>query len=353
MILVMKHIETFQVTEDQFGVIDNHGNWKMPLNNSFFASSEAQMLREYKNIVIVKGNGYRRPPLVDNDFEYLGDGIFRVFHTSRDNRVHNVLTGNAFDLTGSSSGRSTPVSMEINDGYGVYVGTDGQRTAQGQKRPIYSFNANGKLTKIINPANMVYQYSIGVYSDGLFYARGREENMRFPDGSDDKVVITPGFYDIAGKLQIDLSEYKLDSSGRAWATEGDSLYFSDGYCVLNILNPQGSRYYTVIDKAGKRMFEPRQSPGKFEMHTTKCGMVVLKDAANASTFDIIDASSGQSVMPQEWKDANRIARERRDEIRYFISDYNDDVAKVEKNAPAGFNRKKEIFYIDKMGKRLF
>ncbi|MDO5415548.1 MAG: hypothetical protein Q4F78_08815 [Bacillota bacterium] len=60
-----------------------------------------------------------------------------------------------------------------------------------------------------------------------------------------------GFYDIVtGKVAIDLSGYRRDTL--PYPT------FSEGYCILHILNDQGAKYYVVLDREGKELITPRK-----------------------------------------------------------------------------------------------
>jgi hypothetical protein len=90
-----------------------------------------------------------------------------------------------------------------------------------------------------------------------------------------------GFYDRNKKLVIDLSSY-----GSAYPIG----HFSGGYCTMQLGNPQGSRFTTIIDKSGNPMFEPLAgvSLGRFSQgRATKSG--------GASGFCYINAS-GEEVI---------------------------------------------------------
>jgi hypothetical protein len=182
---------------------------------------------------------------------------------------------------------------------------------------------------------------LGTYSEGLFYYENNGSTSQFADVQQ----FAKGFYDIDFNLIIDLSEYDIILS------EGKPE-FSNGYCLLPIFNPQGSKYFTVIDKTGKRMFEPKLlsslvnhsglAVGSIGDYKINCDMLVLKEENKHS---IINAS-GETVIEIDGV--------------LSVSDYHEDLALVVKNIGGmhgeGINSYIEpgrIYYIDKTGKRLF
>ncbi len=71
------------------------------------------------------------------------------------------------------------------------------------------------------------------YSEGLFYA-------------------SDCFYNNQGEVVIDLTEYDVEDDYQ------EGYYFIDGYCPIVLNNPEGIPYYTIIDKTGEFLFEPRK-----------------------------------------------------------------------------------------------
>ena len=198
---------------------------------------------------------------------------------------------------------------------------------------------SGKDTAIIEGEN---HHCLGHFADGLFYFGPIEDDVFSVYGVSPKDDISSGFYDISGKRVIDLGKYRLRTAP----------VFSDGFCVLNLYNPQRVRYYTVIDKSGKEMFEPRQSPTFIQFTdsknldlSTKCGMIVIRDHQNSPHWD-----SACSVLNIT---GNKVAEFRDGYTR--VSNYSEDVALVKHKKDMTYNRDSpdEIYYIDKTGKRLF
>lgn len=61
---------------------------------------------------------------------------------------------------------------------------------------------------------------------------------------------TNAFVDKDRKKVIDLSEYTH--------VEDNVPVFTNSYALLLVQNPDGDTYYTVVDKEGKRVFEPKK-----------------------------------------------------------------------------------------------
>jgi hypothetical protein len=209
---------------------------------------------------------------------------------------------------------------------GVFITVNGETEKIGNsstdriyKGAVFSTDVNGNTKEIIKNVNVqkyLYDHGnhryfypeVGPLSEGLFY---------FSDKNIDGEV--QGFFDINGTKAIDLSEYNLSVSN-------SNAMFSGGYCLLYLQNDQGSSYYTVIDKSGQMMFEPRKRENN-EKLILRCGMVVMEKAVMDAYGEIIAEFDKLET----------------------VSDYFDDIALVEVN---DYNSP-EIYYIDKSGNRIF
>jgi len=332
MTLVHRHIDTYRLTEDQAGIIDSNGKWKIPLtNNPVFVYATKIDKMGMRDVTTIDRDNYKITTYDSTiithlaTLRYCGEGVFILLppeYTHGDRNVHfyNILTGDTFkhEIT-----MAFPHNIE--NGYGVCE-------FQGA---VHSMDKSGKTTEIIKCLSEP-NTTLGQYAAGLFY---------FKDGDNKN---SSGFYDISGKRVIDLSKYKFIYSNYV-------PVFSDGYCVLNVLNPQGVKYYTVIDKFGKEMFEPRKNPkgdyGNADGITlsTTCGMIVFGDRVESGHRRTIMNVAGDTVA--EFGEG------------YAIHDYKEDVALVEKGKHVtageygvpGTNvifEASNVFYIDKTGKRL-
>ena len=316
--VVYKHVNTFQLTEDQYGIIDSEGKWQVPL---------------HKNTLMSRSRG---------NPTYLGEGCLYtegnfVGTETVPALIYNIYTGKTFDvaskyLAGAYVMYSQTYALHnawtraknFDDGYGVFfqVGTD--KIVFGENDTlflgsVYSTDISGNITEIISGVSyekhaytgMQYGWTdtnpyISRYRDGLFYFT--DKHIR-----GDK----QGFFDIHGNMVIDLFDYTIQDY---------NYMFYDGYCLLSLRNDQNGRFYTVIDKKGNFMFEPRPSNSYSQVWTT-CEMFIdEKD----SVFNVYDVKGNLIATFDDVKS---------------VSLYSEDIARVTTND--------EIYYIDKEGKRLF
>jgi len=195
MIVVRRQINTFERTETQVGLINNTGNWVVPLQG---------------------GRSFG---------QYLGEGLIRtsrMVNNSGVNELYNVFTGEVFEAKDGTWTSTT----RFENGYGVFYSGNS----------ISSTDTKGNIKEIITGVNHIHY--LHDYREGLFFLRDNMNQLQ-------------GFYDINGNSVIDLSKYTIA------LRSGWSISFNDGYCVLALENDQKSPFYTVIDKTGKFMFEPR------------------------------------------------------------------------------------------------
>jgi len=204
-----------------------------------------------------------------------------------------------------------PILRRMENGSGVYGGYHSHHNYQDTYRNVYTINMPGQVRRIFGEeikANMV----LGDYKEGLFYYSDKGRRVDGKHGNNQ------GFFNISGELVIDLSKYDMSNK--------DIIAFSDGYCFLVVRNPQGTEFYTIIDKSGKEMFAPRIY--SYAERDLKNGIYIIQNGEES--FSIMN-TSGDEV--------GRIGQVEN------VSNFNEDVALVEKGV--------EIFYIDKTGKRLF
>jgi hypothetical protein len=273
---------------------------------------------------------------------YIGEGFISDGSTA----FFNVYSGVSFK-TGSfysdmSGIESFSALRNMDNGYGVYysgdlgegynitdiVGNVYAVNASGQNQIVlsdvgFSYYAKNPMStdivKSLQASNNEYVF-LGNYKEGLFYY-GNDHETGGTAGflKDSLKSYTRGFYDIDGNLTIDLSEYDIVGTPE----------FTDGYCMLSMANPQGSLFYTIIDKKGTRMFEPRINPFQNQLFDLQCGAVVFKDRYNTKKTTTIIDTSGNIVA----------------EIEGNVSEYREDTALVKDG--------NSIYYIDKTGKKLF
>ncbi|MCL1805269.1 MAG: hypothetical protein FWG28_04615 [Clostridiales bacterium] len=294
MIVVRKHIETFALTETQFGTIDNKGQWQVNL--------QALPAKDYA----VGGI-------------YIGGGFLKAVANASigDVNIYNVFTGDFDYYYGNHELRYVVGVSNFENGYGVF--TDAQYW-----NVVCSTDTEGNTSVIYSREDQSSNVA-GAYREGLFFMKSGRD--------------VQGFFDIEGNQVIDLSEYTIGSNFRP--------EFSDGYCLLLLRNPQGSPYYTIIDRTGNFMFEPRlyddysNSSSRDITFAFNCGVLVITTSShsnytnyNTTIMDIYGETIAELNEPITFiEDIARI-----------------DTTGFNYNAGASYG---EVYYIDKMGNRLF
>jgi len=301
-IIVSKYINTFQLTEMQYGAIDSSGDWVVPLSGD-------NML------------GYT--------WEYIGDGFIRIVNHRY--ALLNVLTGELvnpeYDTTIYDLVQITAIH-NIDNGFGVW---DPYYSSNGTSRKVslYSIDSSWNTVEIIQDVQFTVNSARGRvmadYAEGLFYVYNKH-----------------GFYDIDGNLVIDLSEYNLQFS--------TPPVFSGGYCLLELKNDQYSCFFTLINKAGEFMFEPKPYTG-YVKHDA--GSIILFDLnenenyRNRYNVSMLDAF-GNTVV--ELGTHNDFGAFEFHEDCIMVSVRSDDI-ETEVNYMGIIPS--EIYYMDKAGQRLF
>jgi hypothetical protein len=303
MILVRKHIETFEITENRAGIIDSKGNWVIELTN------DEKILALTSSF---SGISYRR------------DGwFFQNFGYDYMEYAYNALTGEFLNFQGFV------VSLR-SDEYGELecLGGNSFRLIKGEDiDQQLDFTASQAMDFFIDIKEMntdnLYYTPIGIhpsYSTALI------------DGA--------GFYDAYYNKAIDLSEYDLTEYNNYVNVNPK---FSDGFYLLCIKNPQGSPFFTVIDETGKRMFEPKSESLLVSGigNSIKCGLIRILEDGKVSFIN----TSGDTVIDVESVGDSRI---------FEVTDFYEDVARITAiEETEGSGGERYIYYIDKTGERLF
>jgi len=283
MIRVSKRIVTIQVTETQAGIIDNQGSWQVRLTN---------------DAALVNG-------------DYIGEGVIvsggdRISaHRQVDWFFYNIIDGNSLAISkqpnsSENNYRITGTISNFHNGFGLfttYEYDDGGTRGFDINGQVYSMNNRGQ-TRLLFSDNLRI-YALSRYTEGLLFFQN-------------------GFYDIEGNNVIDLSRY-------SFFRNVSDFYFLGEYCLIIIRNPQNTSFYTIIDKTGKQMFEPRLSEG-VTISNIGHGLFSIRQNNNTSIIN----SSHEVIL--ELGNAD-------------ISNFNEGVALVRSGG--------EIYYIDTTGKRLF
>jgi len=320
MIKVHKRVVTFEVTENRAGIIDNQGLWQTPLTNDY-ALVNGRYVGEG---IFTNWSAFTPGTIFDLSSSVGAPGLVGIGNDGENGYFINILSNTAFVLSGLTYGTSSDEFnngriKNMDNGYGILRAWSSYYYA-GETRTggeiTYSINCDGQLNELFSSdSGSGRNGPLLHYSEGLFYRPWFEKR---------------GFYDINGRLVIDLSDLITIATNREYIESQEPPYFQDEYCLLVLLNPQGSRFFTIIDKTGNQMFEPRPI-GNRESRDLKLnsGLVVINKGNN--TYTIIN-TAGEPVV--EISDVSS------------VSNYSDGFAMVTTNDGI-------IYYINRSGERLF
>ena len=318
MILVSKRVETFELTENQAGIIDSRGNWQVELTNSpVLVNRTIHELAGFPGEIGV-GSFELSIPLsqgMRRSFHaiYGGEGVFALQATGGNvsqTSFFNVLD-NTGEITISHCGLSDWAfrsGLRFDNGFAV--------VASGTA--ILAVDRFADETDINILSDVITHWQnvahVGEYSNGLFY-------------------FSNFFFDRQGNKVIDLSNYAVQSWGYFFG-RNQLPKFVDGYALIPLINPQGAPFFTIIDMNGNFMFEPVVRPIHNWLPILSYGLVVLQDGGRifgGSGGYIVINTSGEIVV-----DLGNVDR---------VSHFRDGVAMVIDDG--------QVYYIDALGRRLF
>ena len=333
MIVVHKHINTFQETKDLYGIIDKNGDWYQELRENSTLYALAHDISHESGYGGQYVYGSEKTLTYNNSCaDYIGNMVIKLRMITKISQYNDNLTQDfTYNLsTGSVTGAprilgGTGDYITFEEGYGVSCHRNSndkfptRLDAYMEKGSIYLVKSTGELKEIvkgINAAETLYGSTIwgsctlGSLGDGLFY---------FSDKMIDRTTgLNQGFYDTEGNLVIDLYEYDV---------EGIPV-FRDGYCLLQLKNPQGTPYYTIIDRTGNQMFEPMSGSVNGQM---RCGMLLIM-------YPTIINHLGEKVVIED------------DDYYFASSSYVEDVLMIRKQIG---NYKYNYRFMNKEGEMLF
>jgi hypothetical protein len=228
---VRRHVNTFEKTEDQTGIVDNSGEWVVKPTADLSVDWQA---KAYDGIINrVKYNDDNFYDAVKNDFfksDYDSDNYLKASRRFVEHRYQEGL---------------------------IYLHA-------GSNKDTLTFLFPGQAEN-----DMSFNYS---------YYESYQNAFRV--GFD---IRKTGFYDENRKLAIDLSSY----ADGAFAIGG----FSGGYATLRVKNPQGNSFWTVIDKEGKKMFDPIPD----QLGKVACGRILATPSNKENTEYYIDVN-GETII---------------------------------------------------------
>lgn len=239
--LVANETEDYTGTEIEIGVIKNN-EWLIeptttcPLlnENGFIINnySVSQYLDEHTNSIKYIGNGcfYCR------EYMYLDDDSHIIWNVNT-NKMYTTTKGTIVLYDDFINDEGKFIFEARYKGRAFVVDTN-TMTETNLKDPISTAAREYKdgyveYTPYSEGLYCITKYE-GIYTSGF---------NRFEEG----IV---GFYDLAGNLIIDMSEYAIVSNN-VMDENLNNFSFKDGKCSLKVKNDQGSYYMITIDKAGE------------------------------------------------------------------------------------------------------
>lgn len=296
-----------------------------------------QYQEELSNYEITMNNYVPKTMRFDMDFnnpdyyrscEYLGDNIYKL-NFGYGFEMLNIDTQNIINqcnysadeehiecfITGFENGSATVLYNKCTDTDSETVKDPAGRLLPTSLCSIYRMDVNGLMTLEVTNAWTKYVvenilahdniFSEGllfvpyeqnqdkaVYTDLEYYAITGDREAADENGF---ILQTGAYYDIEGRIVIDFPEYR-----------GKKDYicspFYNGYAVVLVKGEDQLVYFTVIDKTGAQMFDPR--PGFIDVCISKDGKyVVAVKEGMLTVFDVkgnpLTSIDYHKIMPIE------------------------------------------------------
>jgi len=270
MIIVYRHVNTFELTEHQYGIINSDGSWHMEMRFCSFLERFRLGAGSPTHATARPGGVWRSVDLTRWDVlaPYIGGGFLMLDQPAQsrgDDRVHrliyNLYTGEVFDpddrmrydpehLLWGSPGTDF-ILLPYTSGGDTALFTARTRSF-GWEFGLYTLSSGEVLTEIMPVASAPGIHASNVtirnLSDGLFYFSDMRQDRYVGGAPRQSNERQQGFFDIYGNKVIDLTEF-----GTRITVRDD---FLDGYAFISVANEQGSTFFTFIDRNGNFTFNP-------------------------------------------------------------------------------------------------
>lgn len=229
--LVRKHIESYDSSYDEYGIIKDSGEWVTEMSKTNYISTAVQSLMSDGYVV-----AYYKP-----EFYYLGESMFATYCACAILDVTDIPSG--YFGTYAMHGVCWVINpeQEISFGAGGYLISEYKNgytfTKTGNAGNVVRYDKEGNEKMFVQATSNPY---IGHASCGLIY-------------------IDKKFYDVeTGEMKIDLSEYDMEINGYETTTRGGRLSFKEnGECYFEFFNPSGKKYGVTINTKGEFLDEPQ------------------------------------------------------------------------------------------------
>ena len=264
MIIVYRHINTFALTEHQYGIINSDGSWHMEMQWCPFLDRIRQGV-DAPAAARAYGPGWRAVDLTRWDVlaPYIGGGHLVLRQPDRGDPRYQLLLYSLYtcDVVLPEDRTEIPyLWISPFSDFLLSTHSTGGEVALLIVRPrvnefdfsVFAITSSGIMTELIVLPSIPWGTGSSVvlrnYRNGLFYYSDIREQIWHPESSYPEYGEHQGFFDRQGNKVIDLTEF-----GNRITIRDD---FLDGYAFISIANEQGNTFFTFIDKTGEFMFEP-------------------------------------------------------------------------------------------------
>lgn len=229
--IVRKHIESYDSSYDEYGIISDSREWLTQMSGTNYIANAVNSLMSDGYI-----RAYYKP-----EFYYLGESMFTVCCSCAVLGITDIPSGyfNSYEMHGVCAVINP--EKELSFGAGGYLITEYKNgytfTKSGNAGNVIRYDKEGNSKMFVQATNNPY---IGHASCGLIY-------------------IDKKFYDVeTGEVKIDLSEYNMETNGYESTTGGGKLSFNDeGECYFQFYNPSMKKYGVTINTKGEFIDEPK------------------------------------------------------------------------------------------------
>lgn len=253
--LVKKEKDDYDGYKFLVGVVDNDGEWVQELTDTgtfaegvrFRAEGSSETLRDSSCYTYLGEGVFLASPGVT---VYSKDGEQRIgawstdsYEASPTGRVEvSIWECLIWNVVDNSQAEIDASKMSVfNDGYVLFCEED-----EWGGGTLNVLNTKGEVTELTCqylPNKPGHNFPI--YSEGLFFANS--------EGS------SSGFFDINGKMVIDLSEYDMGRIPYSEAMNVNAPYFENGEATILFKNNADSVFKAVIDNTGNFVGEPEKT----------------------------------------------------------------------------------------------
>jgi hypothetical protein len=270
--LVAEFVSDFDTNEWRVGAIDKDGN------------------------IVVPPKAYEITGDEFSECSYLGSNIFSI-----GNVLLNIETQSIIDLQTIPSQYAPDFYTDFEEGYAIIsIGVPPNHDdLLGEEYPylwggkyksgVYKLGTDGEIIEKI--ADCWEENTYGRFSEGLIFLEQDGDGVYYDEFGVGYQYAGGAYYDVYGEVVIDFPEYRGKKNYNCGAFDG-------GYAPMVIIGADGLSYFTLIDKNGKQMFEPRADVQNLDTSDGKYFIVEWSGDPEQSyeSFSVFDITSGELLL---------------------------------------------------------